>query len=192
MHVEPPHGLVVGVVEPVLEGHRHLEPAPQVPQPHGPTQVVGVRQAGEDADALVRESLEWRRRRQSTCEADQKGALINNRTSISLPHTKLLIRSVSKYYPSYIFFWLRLWHRVVSYSGTDFGAVSDGGEPLLAGRDDVEGGDVVPDGEEARVVLSEVRRQEDLEPRAVDDVAVQPRVVVVHLRNSSFIIIESA
>ena len=60
--------------------------------------------------------------------------------------------------------------------------MSDGGEPLLAGRDDVEGGDVVADGEEARVVLSEVRRQRDLEPRAVDDVAVQPRVVVVHLR----------
>ena len=94
VHVEPPHGLVVGVVEPVLEGHRHLEPAPQVPQPHRPTQVVGVRQAGEDADALVRESLEGRRRRQSTCEADQKGALINNRTTISLPLPKLLIRSI--------------------------------------------------------------------------------------------------
>ena len=185
MHVEPPHGLVVGVVEPVLEGHRHLEPAPQVPQPHRPTQVVGVRQAGEDADALVRESLEGRRRRQSTCEADQKGALINNRTTISLPLPKLLIRSIlmNKKLSNFYLFWLRLWHRVVSYSGTDFGAVSDGGEPLLAGRDDVEGGDVVPDGEEARVVLSEVRRQEDLEPRAVDDVAVQPRVVVVHLRN---------
>ena len=83
----------------------------------------------------------------------------------------------------FLSFFAHLWHRVVSYPGTDFGAVSDGSEPLLAGRDDVEGGDVVPDGEEARVVLSEVRRQEDLEPRAVDDVAVQPRVVIVHLQN---------
>ena len=74
---------------------------------------------------------------------------------------------------------------VVTYPGADFRAVSDGGEPLLAGRDDVEGGDVVPDGEEARIVRSEVRCQEDLESRAVDDVAVQPRVVVVHLRNPS-------
>ena len=69
-----------------------------------------------------------------------------------------------------------------SYPGADFGAVSDGGEPLLAGRDDVEGGDVVPDGEEAGVVGPEVRRQRDLEPGTVDDVAVQPRVVVMHLR----------
>ena len=70
----------------------------------------------------------------------------------------------------------------MTYSGADFGAVSDGGEPLLAGRDDVEGGDVVPDGEEAGVVGPEVRRQRDLEPGTVDDVAVQPRVVVMHLR----------
>ena len=88
VHVEPPHGLVVGVVEPVLEGHRHLEPAPQVPQSHRPTQVVGVRQAREHVDALVRESLERRRRKQSICEADREGVLINNKTTISLPHPK--------------------------------------------------------------------------------------------------------
>ena len=58
MHVEPPHGLIVWVVEPVLEGHGHLLPAAQVPQPHRPAQVVRVRQAGEDVDALVGESLE--------------------------------------------------------------------------------------------------------------------------------------
>ena len=70
----------------------------------------------------------------------------------------------------------------MTYPGADFGAVSDGGEPLFAGRDDVEGGDVVPDGEKARVVRPEMRRQRDLEPGTVHDVAVQPGIVVMHLR----------
>ena len=61
--------------------------------------------------------------------------------------------------------------------------MSDCGESLLVGRDDVEGGDVMTDGEETGVVLSEVRREVDLEARAVDDVAVQTRVIVVHLAN---------
>ena len=58
MHVEPPHGLVVGVVEPILEGHGHLEAVPQVPQPHRPPKVMRVRQACEHVDALVGERLQ--------------------------------------------------------------------------------------------------------------------------------------
>ena len=71
MHVEPPHGLVVRVVEPVLEGNGHLEAVAQVSQPHRPAKVVGVRKAGEDADALVGESLVGRKKL-SVSEPDQK------------------------------------------------------------------------------------------------------------------------
>ena len=83
MHVEPPHGLIVWVVEPVLEGHGHLLPAAQVPQPHRPPEVVRVRQAGEDVDALVGESL-GRRPKQSIWEVEQEGRIMNNARPISL------------------------------------------------------------------------------------------------------------
>ena len=83
VHVEPSHGLIVWVVEPVLEGHRHLLPAAKVPQPHSPAEVVRVRQAGEDVDALVGESL-GRRQKQSIWEVEQEGGIMNNARPISL------------------------------------------------------------------------------------------------------------
>ena len=52
----------------------------------------------------------------------------------------------------------------------------------------MEGCDVVTDGEETGVVFSEVRGEVDLEARAVDDVAVQTRVIVVHLELQRFLI----
>ena len=60
IHFEPPHGLVVGLVESVLKRHRLLLALPQVSQPHGASEGVGVREASENMNAFLRQHLRGR------------------------------------------------------------------------------------------------------------------------------------
>ena len=59
--------------------------------------------------------------------------------------------------------------------------MSHGGEPILSRRNELERGHVVSHGQEAGVVLPEVRAEEDLEAGAVDNIPVKAGIVVVNL-----------
>ena len=62
LNVHAPHGLVVRVKVLVLEGHGSFDSIAEMPEPDGASDVVRVREPGEDSNPVLVQVLEIRYR----------------------------------------------------------------------------------------------------------------------------------